>query len=36
MWSHCGYGFGHYSDWTALPAPLFFERVVRTILVILP
>ncbi|MBD2499540.1 RNaseH domain-containing protein [Anabaena azotica] len=23
------YGFGHYSDWTALPAPLFFERVVR-------
>jgi len=23
------YGFGHYSDWTALPGPLFFERVVR-------
>jgi hypothetical protein len=23
------YGFGHYSDWTALPAPLFFERVMR-------
>lgn len=23
------YGFGHYSDWTTLPAPLFFERVVR-------
>jgi hypothetical protein len=23
------YGFGHYSDWTALPAPLFFERFVR-------
>ncbi|MBD2776636.1 RNaseH domain-containing protein [Iningainema tapete] len=23
------YSFGHYSDWTALPAPLFFERVVR-------
>ena len=23
------YGFGHYSEWTALPAPLFFERVVR-------
>ncbi|MEH1812978.1 MAG: RNaseH domain-containing protein [Nostoc sp.] len=23
------YGFGHYSDWTGLPAPLFFERVVR-------
>ncbi|MBD2085538.1 DUF3962 domain-containing protein [Trichocoleus sp. ST-U3] len=23
------YGFGHYSDWTSLPAPLFFERVVR-------
>ena len=23
------YGFGHYSDWTSLPAPLFFERVGR-------
>ena len=23
------YGFGHYREWTALPAPLFFERVVR-------
>lgn len=23
------YGFGHYAEWTALPAPLFFERVVR-------
>jgi hypothetical protein len=23
------YSFGHYSDWTALPASLFFERVVR-------
>ncbi|MEH2264438.1 RNaseH domain-containing protein [Nostoc sp.] len=23
------YGFGHYSDWTGLPAPLFFERVIR-------
>ena len=23
------YGFGHYSDWVGLPAPLFFERVVR-------
>ncbi|MCC5670731.1 RNAseH domain-containing protein [Nostoc sp. CHAB 5784] len=23
------YGFGHYSDWTALPGLLFFERVVR-------
>jgi RNaseH domain of pPIWI_RE/pPIWI_RE module N-terminal domain/MID domain of pPIWI_RE len=23
------YGFGHYSDWMSLPAPLFFERVVR-------
>lgn len=23
------YSFGHYSDWTGLPAPLFFERVVR-------
>jgi hypothetical protein len=23
------YQFGHYSDWTSLPAPLFFERVVR-------
>ncbi|MBC6481426.1 MAG: RNAseH domain-containing protein [Hormoscilla sp. GM7CHS1pb] len=23
------YGFGHYGDWTSLPAPLFFERVVR-------
>lgn len=23
------YGFGHYNDWTSLPAPLFFERVVR-------
>nr|WP_143855492.1 RNaseH domain-containing protein [Nostoc sp. 'Peltigera membranacea cyanobiont' 232] len=22
-------GFGDYSDWTGLPAPLFFERVVR-------
>jgi hypothetical protein len=23
------YSFGHYSEWTTLPAPLFFERVVR-------
>lgn len=23
------YGFAHYSDWSSLPAPLFFERVVR-------
>ncbi len=23
------YGFGHYREWTKLPAPLFFERVVR-------
>ena len=23
------YGFGHYSEWTILPAPLFFERVGR-------
>jgi hypothetical protein len=23
------YGFGHYAEWTSLPAPLFFERVVR-------
>ncbi|MBK1990121.1 DUF3893 domain-containing protein [Sphaerospermopsis aphanizomenoides BCCUSP55] len=23
------YSFGHYGDWTSLPAPLFFERVVR-------
>jgi hypothetical protein len=23
------YGFGHYPEWTILPAPLFFERVVR-------
>ena len=23
------YSFGHYRDWTVLPAPLFFERVVR-------
>jgi RNaseH domain of pPIWI_RE len=23
------YGLGHYSDWATLPAPLFFERVVR-------
>ncbi len=23
------YSFGHYGDWTVLPAPLFFERVVR-------
>ena len=23
------YRFGHYSDWSSLPAPLFFERVVR-------
>lgn len=23
------YSFGHYSDWSILPAPLFFERVVR-------
>ncbi|MGB3508597.1 MAG: RNaseH domain-containing protein [Microcoleaceae cyanobacterium] len=23
------YDFGHYSDWSSLPAPLFFERVVR-------
>ena len=23
------YGFGHYKEWSTLPAPLFFERVVR-------
>ncbi|BAZ81718.1 RNaseH domain-containing protein [Sphaerospermopsis kisseleviana CS-549] len=23
------YGFGHYKEWTTIPAPLFFERVVR-------
>ena len=23
------YSFGHYGDWAILPAPLFFERVVR-------
>ena len=23
------YGYGHYNEWTKLPAPLFFERVVR-------
>ena len=23
------YGYGHFKDWTKLPAPLFFERVVR-------
>jgi hypothetical protein len=23
------YGFGHYAEWTTLPAPLFFERVIR-------
>ncbi|XXY21822.1 RNaseH domain-containing protein [Sorangium sp. So ce216] len=23
------YGFGHYREWVSLPAPLFFERVVR-------
>jgi hypothetical protein len=23
------HGFGHYAEWTSLPAPLFFERVVR-------
>ena len=23
------YGYGHFNDWTKLPAPLFFERVVR-------
>ncbi|MCT7992569.1 RNaseH domain-containing protein [Laspinema olomoucense] len=23
------YSFGHYDDWSSLPAPLFFERVVR-------
>jgi len=23
------YSFGHYSEWTVLPAPLFFERVIR-------
>lgn len=26
---HLRYGFGHYAEWTTLPAPLFFERVVR-------
>ena len=26
---HLRYGFGHYSEWTTLPAPLFFERVIR-------
>jgi hypothetical protein len=26
---HLRYGFGHYSEWTSLPAPLFFERVVQ-------
>jgi hypothetical protein len=24
------YGFGHYDDWTTLPSPLFFERVVKS------
>lgn len=23
------HGFGHYAEWTSLPAPLFFERVIR-------
>ena len=23
------YDFGHYKEWSTLPAPLFFERVVR-------
>ncbi|HEX8395127.1 MAG TPA: RNaseH domain-containing protein [Longimicrobium sp.] len=23
------YGFGHYAEWTTLPAPLFFERIIR-------
>jgi microcompartment protein CcmK/EutM len=23
------FGYGHYGEWTSLPAPLFFERVVR-------
>lgn len=23
------YGYGHFNEWTKLPAPLFFERVVR-------
>lgn len=23
------YSFGHYGEWTSLPAPLFFERVIR-------
>ncbi len=23
------YGYGHFNEWTRLPAPLFFERVVR-------
>jgi hypothetical protein len=23
------YGYGHFNEWTILPAPLFFERVVR-------
>ncbi|MEM7557385.1 MAG: RNaseH domain-containing protein [Cyanobacteria bacterium P01_A01_bin.84] len=23
------YGYGHHNEWTKLPAPLFFERVVR-------
>ncbi|MGB3535616.1 MAG: DUF3962 domain-containing protein [Microcoleaceae cyanobacterium] len=23
------YGYGHFKEWTKLPAPLFFERVVR-------
>ena len=23
------FGYGHYGEWSSLPAPLFFERVVR-------
>ena len=23
------YGYGHFNEWTKLPSPLFFERVVR-------
>jgi len=23
------YGYGHFNEWTKLPAPLFLERVVR-------
>ncbi|ETW99133.1 MAG: hypothetical protein ETSY2_41470 [Candidatus Entotheonella gemina] len=26
---HLRYGFEHHGDWTSLPAPLFFIRVVK-------